>query len=72
MLDIISICRNIILFDNCYQTLPISSPNIQNFDVQQTMCLLDMTHVHELKENIPYTFLKYGEKKPNTDCGTLE
>lgn len=49
MLDIISIYRNIILFDNCYQTLPISSPNIQNFDVQQTMCLLDMTHVHELK-----------------------
>jgi len=61
MLNIISIYRNIILFDSCHQTLPTISPNIQNFDVQQTMCVLDMAQIHELKENIPYTFLKNGE-----------
>jgi hypothetical protein len=61
MLNIISIYRTIILSDNCRQTRSISSPNVQNFDVQQTACLLDMTHIHELKENLPYTFLKIGE-----------
>jgi len=61
MLNIISIHRAIILFDNCHQTLPISSPIMQNFDEQQTTCLFDMTHNHDLKENIPYIFLKNDE-----------
>ena len=61
MLNIISIYRTIISSDNCHQTLPISSPNVRNFDVQQTVCSLHMTYIHELKENIPYIFLKNGE-----------
>jgi hypothetical protein len=58
---IICIYRTIILSDTCHQTLPISSPNVQNFDVQQTMYLLNMTYVQKRKENIPYVFLKNGE-----------
>lgn len=54
------------------QSLSDSTIRLESFEVQGKTNLLDATRVSEQKENIFSTFIKYGEKKANINCNTLD
>jgi hypothetical protein len=50
---------DIILSDNCQQSIPVGLDNLQNSVVQRTTCTLDETQAYRQKENIPTTIFKW-------------